>query len=163
MNNAEVAQLLDDCKVELDHVKTLVDGLGPASTIGPYLSRYAVIRACGAVETGFKAVIADFCSWRSKRQVKRFLARRIRDGSANPSFELMCKFLNDFDDGWKKSFKTRVNAEPTKNQLLTSLQSLVDARNDFAHGGHPIVTISDVLKYFQDSRRILEIMDDVVG
>lgn len=37
----------------------------------------------------------------------------------------------------EKTFKTKIDDEPSKANLLTSLQSLVDARNDFAHGGIP--------------------------
>ena len=98
MNNLDVKEELDNCLIELNHVKSLVDGLGIASAIAPYLTKYAVM-----------------------------------------------------------------DAEPNKANLLTSLQSLVDARNDFAHGGNPNATISDVLTYFTHARRIMEIMDDVIG
>lgn len=163
MNNLDVKQELDGCWVELNHVKTLVDGLGIASAIVPYLTKYAVIRACGSIELSFKTTIADYCSRRSKKQIKRFLSRRIREGSANPSFNIICKYLLDFDEDWKRTFKTKIDNEPNKANLLTSLQSLVDARNDFAHGGSPSATISDVLTYFTHARRIMEIMDEVIG
>jgi len=162
MNNLDVKQELDNCWNELSHVKTLIDSLGIASAIAPYLTKYAMIRACGSVELSFKTVIADHCSHRSKKQIKRFLSRRVREGSANPSFDNICKFLHDFDEDWKKNFKSLLDIEPNKSNLLTSLQSLVDARNDFAHGGNPTASISDVLIYFSHARRIIEIMDNVV-
>lgn len=163
MNNADVQLELTNCAAELAHVKTLVDGLGITSTIVPYLTKYAVIKACGSIELSFKAIIADYCSHRSKKQVKRFLTRRIREGSANPSFDNFCKFLLDFDEDWKKAFKAQIDLEPNKANLLTSLQSLVDARNDFAHGGNPSASITDVLVYFNHATRIVEIMDSVVA
>ncbi len=163
MNNLDVDQDLDNCWTEINQVKTLVDGLGITSSNSPYLTKYALIRACGSVELSFKTIIADYCSHRSKKQIKRYLSRRIREGSANPSFENICKFLFDFDEDWKKNFKDQINLEPNKSNLLTSLQSLVDARNDFAHGGNPSATMSDVLTYFSHARRIIEIMDEVVS
>jgi hypothetical protein len=163
MNNASVEDELANCKSELDHIAALINGLGLTSTISPYLSKYAVIRSCGSVETAFKSLIADFVSRRGKKQVKRFLHRKIRSGSANPSFANMCKFLLDFDEQWKKDFKEQLDLDPNKTSLLTSLQSLVDARNDFAHGGSPSVTITDVLRYFEDARRILEKLDNIIG
>lgn len=162
MNNNDVQQDLDRCRTELDHVRTLVGGLGVTSNIVPYLTKYAVVRACGAIEMAFKSVIADYCEHRSKKQVKRFLARRVREGSANPSFDMICRLLHDFDEDWKTAFKTQVDAEVNKTHLLTSLQSLVDARNDFAHGGDPSSSLADVITYFEHARRIIEIMDRVV-
>ncbi|NCC61766.1 MAG: hypothetical protein EOM12_12695 [Verrucomicrobiae bacterium] len=150
------------CSAELAQVKTLIDNLGFTSTIVPYLTKYAVVRACGSVELAFKAVIADYCSRRGKKQVKRFLTRKVRDGSANPSYDKICQFLHDFDEEWKRDFKGLIEQEANKANLLTSLQSLVDARNDFAHGGNPSASIGDVLVYYGHARRIIEIMDGVV-
>jgi hypothetical protein len=163
MNNSQVQQQLDECAVDLVQVATIVTGLGIGSNIVPYLTKYALIRACGVIEQSFKAVIVDHCSRRSKKQVKQFLTRRIRDGSANPSFDNMCRFLGDFDDDWKCKFKEELALEPNKTQLMTSLQSLVDARNNFAHGGNPSASLGDVTRYFADARRIIEIMDQVVS
>lgn len=162
MNNAEVQQQMTVCSAELAQVKTLIDNLGFTSTIVPYLTKYAVVRACGSVELAFKAVIADYCSRRGKKQVKRFLTRKVRDGSANPSYDKICQFLHDFDEEWKRDFKGLIEQEANKANLLTSLQSLVDARNDFAHGGNPSASIGDVLVYYGHARRIIEIMDGVV-
>jgi hypothetical protein len=163
MNNTSVESELDSCKSELDQINSLIGSLGLTSAITPFLSKYAVIRSCGSIETSFKSMIADNVSRRGKKQVKRFLQRRIREGSANPSFDNMCKFLFDFDEQWKNDFKAQINLDPNKSSLLTSLQSLVDARNDFAHGGNPAVTITDILRYFQDARLILEKLDQIIG
>lgn len=163
MNNTDVEQQLNACQTELINIQSIINGLGLTSNITPYLTKYSVIRACGSIESSFKTVIADYCEYRSKTQVKRFISKRIREGSANPSFDMICKFLNEFDSNWKVNFKTKLNAEPNTQNLKNSLQSLVDARNDFAHGGNPSASISDVLDYFSNSRRIIELMDDVIA
>jgi hypothetical protein len=162
MNNVEAQRLLDDCSNELSQVKTLIDGLGVTSNIAPYLTKYSIIRACGAIEQAFKSIICDFCSIRSKKQVKRFLEQRVRDSSINPSYSNICKLLKDFDDSWLTQFKTSINSSPDKDARMTSLQSLVDARNDFAHGGNPSSSIGDVIIYYQHSRAVIETMDSHV-
>lgn len=163
MNNLEVNEELDRCWAELNHVKTLIDGLGIASAIVPYLTKYTIIRACGAIELSFKTIIADRSSRRSKKQIKRFVSRRIREGSANPSYDNICNFLHDFDKDWNTNFKSQIKLQQDNANLLDSLQSLVDARNDFAHGGNPGASISDILTYFTNARRVIEIMDNVIG
>lgn len=162
MNNQNALLELNGCATELTHVKTLIDGLGITSSIVPYLTKYSVVRACGSIEQSFKTVIADYVSNRGKQQIKRFIKLKVREGSANPSYNNMCKFLGDFDDTWKSSFKTTIDAEANKAILMTSLQSLVDARNTFAHGGSPSASIDDVIRYFNDAKRFIEIMDSIV-
>jgi len=159
MNNVEVQRLLDDCSTELSQVKTLIDGLGVASNIAPYLTKYSLIRACGTVEQAFKSIICDFCSRRGKKQVKRFIEQRVRDSSINPSYSNICKLLKEFDEDWSTHFKTSIGNSPHKDAWMTSLQSLVDVRNDFAHGGNPSASIGDVMRYYQHSRAVIEALD----
>jgi hypothetical protein len=70
--------------------------------------------------------------------------------------------LKDFDINWKDQFKLKVRANPNGDQLTTSLQSLVDARNEFAHGGNPVASITDILMYFKDCKTVIEILDEVI-
>jgi hypothetical protein len=163
MNNSDVDLLLNQCRSELDHVQTSIVTLGVVSPIAPYLAKYAVIRACGAVEVSFKALVADFCSKRSKKQVKKFIALKIVRSSTNPSHDKIVEMLSQFDDNWRKMFKANIGSDPNKAQLLDSLQSLVDARNEFAHGGSPTLSINDVIKHFDHARRVLEHVDAVIG
>lgn len=162
MNNSDVANVIAQCDSELAHIQTLISATGTTSLVVPYLTKYAVVRACGCIETSFKSVIADYCSHRSKKQVKRFIDKRIRDGSANPTLSNMYSFLSDFDKSWQSTFKADLNAEPNSTQLFTSLQSLVDARNEFSHGGNPTASFADVISYYSHAKRIIEIMDAVV-
>ena len=162
MNNSFVEQLLNSCATELDHVKTLVTAHGVASAISPYLTKYAIIRACGVIEQSFKTIIADYCSSRSKKQIKRYVNLKVREASSNPSYETICRYLKDFDEDWNLLFKDRINGDVNKAQILSSLTSLVEARNDFAHGGSPGSSINDIYNYFVHARQIIEHMDQVV-
>jgi len=162
MNNADVDLQLTQCRTELDHVQTIINTFGITSPVTPYLTKYAVIRACGSIEVSFKALVADFCSKKSKKQVKRFIHMKIRKGSANPSQENIMNILNSFDENWKKNFKSNLKSDPQKQQIVVSLQSLVDARNEFAHGGSPTLSIADVLSHFDRARRVVEHVDAII-
>jgi hypothetical protein len=162
MNNSVVEQLLNSCATELDHVKALVTAHGVTSSISPYLTKYAIIRASGVIEQSFKTIIADYCSHRSKKQIKRYVNLKVRDASSNPSYNNICKCLKEFDEDWHSSFKIRIDGDPQKTQIMSSLTSLVEARNDFAHGGNPGSSINDIRNYFDHARQIIEHMDLVV-
>lgn len=163
MNNSAVERMLDDCAAELDHLAVLVAAHGPASTLVPYLTKYAIIRSCGTIEQSFKTIVADYCSYKSKAQIKQFLTVRVRDSSSNPSWDNLCKLLKEFDSNWLSNFKDQVDMDADKTQLKDSLKSLVNARNDFAHGGSPSSSIGDVKSYFDHARKIIHYMDAVVA
>ncbi|MBB6086992.1 HEPN domain-containing protein [Wenzhouxiangella marina] len=162
MKNDAVRALLDDCETELAAIETLINSLGLGSTIVPYLSKYGLIKACGTIEQAFKSVVADRCSYRARSQIKNYLEDNVRNSSSNPSFSNICKLLKSFDESWKTGFKGGVNMHARASSLKTSLQSLVDARNEFAHGGNPRVSIGDVRQYYQDAREVIVELDRVV-
>ncbi|WP_157600183.1 HEPN domain-containing protein [Saccharospirillum impatiens] len=163
MNNDSVRHLLDSCDNEIASLESLVHGLGIGSSIVPYLSKYGLVKACGTIEQAFKSIISDKCSYRAKKQIKNFLTQKVRNSSSNPSYSNMCNLLKDFDGTWKDGFKAAIDAHPQSGSLKTSLQSLVDARNEFAHGGSPKISIGDVSKYYSDARKVIECLDRVVG
>lgn len=163
MNNCDVQQLLTDCDTELAHIDSIIASLGGTNLIVPYLNKYSVIKSCGTIEISFKTLIADFCSKRSKPQVKKFLNKRVRENSANPSYDRILQILAEFDGNWVINFKNQMQALTNYNSITSSIQSLVDARNDFAHGGNPTITFTDIKHYFSESKFLIETLDNVIG
>jgi len=162
MKNSSVQSTIDACEADLNQINTIINGIGLTSNIVPYLTYYAVIRSCGSIEIAYKALVADFCSYRSKKQIKLFIDTKIRENSSNPSYSNICKMLKQFDKEWLEHFKSEMDLRSDKSQLLDSLQSLVDARNEFAHGGTPSCSINDIIRYFNDSKIIIQIIDSII-
>jgi hypothetical protein len=163
MKNKDVELLLDQVESDLKIAQNLALALGPVNNANPYINKYSIIRACGAVEVSYKAIISDYLVHRSKKQVKTYINTNIRSSSSNPSYDNICRTLKSFDKDWLAKFKSLLLAKPNSTQIFDSLESLVEARNEFAHGGDPNSTVSDVLRYFTDSRFLLEILDSVVS
>lgn len=163
MNNSDVQLLLTNCDAELTHINTIIVGLGGTNLVVPYLNKYSVIKSCGTIEISFKTLIADFCSKRSKPQVKNFLNKRVRENSANPSYSRILQILAEFDGNWVTNFKAQMQALPNYDSITSSIQSLVDARNDFAHGGNPTITFTDIKSYFDESKQLIVTLDNVIG
>ena len=164
MNNTDVEQVLDECKQDLERIHLVImNTLGPTSPVVPYLTNYAVIRACGTMEVAFKSIITDHCSRRSKRQVKNYLENKVRNSSMNPSYDNILKTLKDFDPAWKEAFQNGINGHQNRDQIRTSMRSLVDARNAIAHGGQTTLSIADIIAYFDDFLEAIEILDGVVS
>jgi hypothetical protein len=68
----------------------------------------------------------------------------------------------EFDEDWAKNFKSKINSHAEKSKIFTAIDSLVDCRNEFAHGGNPNLSVYDVINYFNDAKILLHLLDEVV-
>lgn len=162
MINAEVRDILEDCSAELENIKALLTGLGDGALPSPYIKKYAVIRATGSIEVSFKKIIADKVDEDSHVQVKNFIKRKIRDSSCNPKLSMIESMLSEFDFRWREKFDELAALED-KPALKGALTELVNARNEFAHGGDPDISIDNTIQYFSQGKMVMSILDDVVN
>ena len=161
MNNLTVKQSLDDCTVELESIQKIIDVFGKSHSIVPYLTNYAIIKCTGTIENSFKSIISDFHNTLPK-QAKKYIDTTFTNSSMNPSKDNICKSLLRFDEEWNKNFKAKLASKADKEKIESSLKSLNDARNEFAHGGYPKVSFLSVKTYFEDSKKIIEYLDDII-
>lgn len=161
MNNLEASALLDECRDELQTITALLTGLGDEARPAPYIKKYAVIRATGSIEAGFKQIIADRVDQDSHAQLKNFVAKKIRNSSSNPKLEIIQNMISEFDDRWRVRFdeKMALADQPTLKGALTAL---VKARNSFAHGGAEELPIERTVECFEFGCKVLKILDETV-
>lgn len=161
MNNTSVEQSINDCRDEITRIEAIINVFGQSHQIVPYLTNYMIIKCCGTIENAFKAIISDYHQT-IPVQAKNYIESTFTNSSMNPSKDNICKSLKKFDNNWNTQFKSKLSLEPNTYQLDTSLKSLNDARNEFAHGGHPRISHTSVKQYFEHSVRIIELLDEVI-
>ena len=161
MNNQTVFQNLIDCSNELQKIQESINFVGQSHSIVPFLTNYAIIKCCGTIENSFKTIITDFHN-SLPQQAKNYIEETFYKSSMNPSKDNIHRSLEKFDPAWNLAFKTKLNLEVHKSRIESSLKSLNEARNEFAHGGQPTVSFQSILIYFNDGKRIIEILDEVV-
>ncbi|POA21567.1 hypothetical protein C1886_04655 [Pseudomonas sp. FW300-N1A1] len=162
MNNAEVAESITSCIEELEGIRAFIVGNGEEARPTPYLKRYAVMRATGCIEVGFKQIIADRVDQNSEIHVKNFIKRKVRDSSTNPRLGAIENMLSEFDDRWRGRFDELMGLAD-KPKLKGALTCLVEARNEFAHGGTPNLDIAIIIENFSDSIEVLKALDNCVS
>ena len=161
MNNLTVLQNLNDCTNELQKIQESINFVGQAHSIVPFLTNYAVIKCCGTIENSFKTIITDFHSI-STIQAKKYIVETFYNSSMNPNKSNIRNSLKKFDSNWDTQFVGKLDLEINKSRIESSLQSLNEARNQFAHGGSPAVSFTNIVTYYNDAKRIIEILDEVV-
>lgn len=161
MNNQTALQNLNDCLIELQKIQESINFVGQSHSIVPFLTNYAIIKCCGTIENAFKTIITDFHNT-LPQQAKNYIEETFYKSSMNPSKDNIHKSLERFDPNWNAIFKQKLSQEPDKSRIESSLKSLNEARNEFAHGGRPTVSFQSIQLYFNDAKRIIEIIDEVV-
>lgn len=163
MNNSSVNGNINDCISELSNIKSIIDSMGGTSNFVPYLNKYSIIKACGTIERSFKDIIADVCVVGASQQNRNYIEKTFRESSANPNLNNITKSLSKFDSTWSSTFTAQLNTHSDSSRLKSSLTSLVQLRNNLAHGGNPTSSVDDVIDYFNDSCEIIKILDIVVA
>lgn len=157
---AELATKLDDCIDELQIIKKRIDK-NQFDDMVMFLQRYAIIKACGTVETVVKNMIADHVDAGTSTELQNYISYRVRDSSTNPTTGNISNLLGEFSSSvWKTNFDEKVKQHVNEK---TSLNSLVQLRNDFAHGQSPNTTINTIIKYFKDARVIITLVDETMN
>lgn len=162
MNNGSAQTSIESCIEELQRIDTLIENLlGHTSPIIPYLTKYAIVRACGTIEYCFKTIIADLHV--GTPQVMNYIDNTIRSSSMNPNIANICNTLKKFDENWNNSFTEKIRSHEHPQRLRDSIESLNSARNSFAHGGTPTSSFENVRNYFNDTVIIIKMLDEVVN
>lgn len=155
--NQDDIRALDDCSMEIDNINKWIDKNQLDSNVR-YLVSYAVVKSSGTLELVFKKMIYDFLSDSAKREARDFLVSTVIDSSCNPSTGNMNKIIEKFDGSRADKFTQLVKGTDDKAEL----NSLVQLRNDVAHGRTISQSINTIKKYYESGRHVLETLDSVL-
>ena len=163
MNNTTAKEKIEQCLEELEKIKDIIIAIGRTSHPVPFLTKYAIVKSCGTIKICFKAILSDHKIGEQNDKVKNFINAKFRNSSINPSKNNIHRSLKLFDEDWNNKFKEEIEKLTNKNKILDSLKSLNEARNAFAHGGNPSSSFDNVVDYFKDSIKIIEIIDCIAS
>lgn len=149
--------LINDCKDDLDRIDEFIIS-DPLNSLNSYLISYCVIRACGTIEMVVKNIIFDHLIIGATQETINYFEKDILESSWNPNCGAIQKILDKINPNWSAKFQQDTNGIKEKGDL----KSLVNLRNQFAHGQKITATISNVKDYFNGGCRIVEILDNIV-
>ena len=159
MRNKEIGQLINRCKGELEVVKKYIKAK-PLAVLTRHLTLYALIEAYGTTELSIKTLFFAALSKSGTTQLQNYLNENIKNHPFDIRYDNICKFLKKYiDDDWKIKFKRRIDAKSDSARIKSSLKTLHDTRNEFAHGGNPTISFNEIRECFNDSIKLIRTLD----
>lgn len=156
--NGKYISDLRNCSIELKQIQKWIKN-NPFDSNVKYLISYAVIKASGTIERVLKSILFDYIIQGSNNEAINYFSKHITEASFNPSPGKIEKILSDFNSSWSSSFKHAIN----NSQHKGNLKSLIQLRNDFAHGTSITPSIETVLKYYISGVWILNELCKIVN
>lgn len=157
---SDYADLIKNTDRELQEIRKWINvDKNRFDTKTKYLIAYSVIKASGSIEVVFKQIIYDYLTREAGEKTATYIEKMILDSSCNPNTGNMSNLLQNISSEWKEQFDALVKESGKKSKI----NSLVQLRNDFAHGDNITVSIDTVISYFDAAKDILNILDTVVN
>lgn len=156
--NGDNIKLLYDCDLELQRISKWIDKNKIDSNV-KYLVSYAVIKSCGTIEHVLKSTLYEYLKKGSPLETQNYLQKQILEASYNPSPEKINQLLKNMNPIWNDEFKKRTRTTDDKAKL----DSLVNLRNDFAHGSSISATITNVIDYYESAKNIISCIDGIIN
>ena len=103
-------------------------------------------------------MIYDFLSDSVNKETQSYLSASIVDSSCNPNTGNISKIIGQFDGHRNEEFNSNVKGCQEKVEL----NSLVQLRNDLAHGRSNNPSINTVIRYYKSGVKILDILYTVL-
>ncbi|MGB3479948.1 MAG: HEPN domain-containing protein [bacterium] len=153
MKSTAVEQLLHSVDTAINNIQSLSN---ISALEKSYLTGYLIVFISGVYEEAIETIINEKIAYLNAPYVSQYVQKTIDQWFRNPCCKNITQLLGKFNDSWKEQFKK------LPNQSRTALDSIVNNKNSLAHGSPISVTFQDAVKYFNDSRTIIEVLDDTI-
>jgi len=153
MNSTAAEELLDGIDVS---IKNITNFSNISDLEKAYLAKYLVVFISGVYEEAIETIMNEKVEELKSKRINKYIASTIHYNFQNPDINKIVKLLNAFDDEWGG----RIKQMPDVNKA--ALGNIVTRKNDIAHGNSFDVTLGAVIKWYEDSRKIIEKIDEIV-
>lgn len=148
-----------DLNRQLNQLKDLIDRTGIATDdieLQGHWGRYLCVVVAAFVENGLQTIYSEFASQSSSWQVARYVQNRL-GRVTNPNSRLFLEVAGSFNDDWREELE--VHLLEVDSSRKDALDSIMNNRNQIAHGRSTGITVHRVRAYFERCVEILEFIE----
>lgn len=118
--------------------------------IKSHYARYLCILTSGYLEESIKIIIKNYVMKRASPTISNHINSSISN-LTNLKTERIGKYLNTFNSEWKEKFEKELTHEEK-----TAIDSIVENRNQIAHGKNVGVSYIGVKEWYKNVKRVVE-------
>lgn len=138
-------------KALFDSIKDLPDD----GHLKAHYARYLCILMSGYLEVSVKEVLGGYAKKCTNEKVCKFVSTHVNK-LQNPKMEKILELCGAFSINWQEQLTILVEGE-----IRDAVDSVVNTRNQIAHGQDTGITLTSVQKYFQQLEKLVAHMKDV--
>ena len=125
--------------------------------IESYLAKYLVVFISGIYEESIETIINEMVGNLGNSDVSSYVKEVLSRNFQNPSFDNITQLIKKYRNN---TWNNRLAAIPLIAR--DSINSIVENKNSIAHGSPVTVTVRDVIIYYNESKIVIETIDDMI-
>ena len=153
MKISKIDDVLETCK---DHLKK---NNAEGTEIEVFITRYLLIYICAVFEKEIKKIIVERASKVNDSFINLYVESSLKATFRQINTGGIAGTLNYFGPKYKKKFNDKING----TKMQTDYNSIVNDRNNTAHDSGSNITFNDLIGYYEEGHKILDILYDVIN
>ena len=117
---------------------------------------YLVVYICGIYEEVIETIVKEKFARVKRKYISRYVELVLGRSFRNPKTGVITELLNTINKNWGE----KIDNLPERNK--SALNSIVGNKNGLAHGRSINVTLREVIQFYNDSKVVIEKIDDIV-
>jgi histone H3/H4 len=123
-----------------------------------YLASYLTVLVSGAYEDCVEHLLSQRAAKTGDAEIANYIQTSVDRNFRNPNFKNILRLITAFSHQYAQELNARVDSKATG-----AINSIVNNKNDIAHGRSATVTIRDVENYHKRCMPIFEALEDILG
>lgn len=116
-------------------------------------SRYLCILVSGYLEEAIRAVLRDYSRLKAAPNIANHVDTNLRS-FRNPKMEPILKLSGSFSEAWRKNIEMSC-----KDEIKDAVDSIVNIRNQIAHGKDVGITPGILRKYYENAQKLVVLLE----
>ncbi len=125
-------------------------------------SKYLCILISGYIEESLRVLLESYTAKNSSQYIRNFVSTEIKS-ITNCKTKKILDVLRSFNQHWEQDFNDKITAKSRiSDEIKNSIDSIITNRHSIAHGKNIGISHSTVYNYYENVKKAVEILEDVI-
>ncbi len=125
-------------------------------------SKYLCVLVSGFIEESLRVLLEEYTNKHSAPNIQNFVKKQI-DSITNCKTTRILEVLGKFNQKWAEEFTIKIQERSDKtDEIKNSIDSVITNRHTIAHGGNVGITYARIQTYYNNIKKAVEILEDII-